>query len=415
MLEKNKVYNGDCLALMGDLDDLSVDMIFTDPPYALGSKVIIKSDGKPDYSKAVDFMGRWDMPDGKFWETWFKQAFKVMKHGAYCLVFGLDRQLLPFKYYATLAGFEEQESLYWFFCSNFPKAVNLGKGIDRLAGVERKVIGFQKFSEWSSTGVMNSGSCGLTKTEVPITEPVTDLAKKYDKYKYGVAALKQTNETILVFKKPYKTGSCLHDVMAMENGDKTITCGALNIEGNRVGDETFIAVSDERTSKGKYGDRVWATPERVGTFPTQTFIDGEAKDILEKQRGGNTKGVQVCDYGRGDFDIYHYCPKTATSERNEDNNDHVTVKPLALIVKILSLFKTPNKQLILDPFAGSGTTGVACKHLYQDYILMEKDPKYYEIAVNRVEKQSILDMFGEPVESETKEPVESENLLDLLS
>jgi len=49
---------GDCLELMKGLGDNSIDILFCDPPYALGSEVIIKPDGKPDYKKAVDFMNK---------------------------------------------------------------------------------------------------------------------------------------------------------------------------------------------------------------------------------------------------------------------------------------------------------------------------------------------------------------------
>ena len=67
----------DAIELLKSLPDKSVDLIFTDPPYALGSEVIIREDGKPDYKKAVDFMNKWDQPDGKFWEEWFKEANSV--------------------------------------------------------------------------------------------------------------------------------------------------------------------------------------------------------------------------------------------------------------------------------------------------------------------------------------------------
>ena len=52
------IKQGDCLELMKKLPDNSIDLIFTDGPYALGSEVIIKPDGKPDYKKAVDFMNK---------------------------------------------------------------------------------------------------------------------------------------------------------------------------------------------------------------------------------------------------------------------------------------------------------------------------------------------------------------------
>lgn len=84
------IQNGDCLELMKNIPDESVDLIFCDPPYALGSEVIIKPDGKPEYKKAVDFMNKWDQPDGTFWEEWFIEAKRVLKHGGHCLMFGMD-------------------------------------------------------------------------------------------------------------------------------------------------------------------------------------------------------------------------------------------------------------------------------------------------------------------------------------
>ena len=75
---------------------------------------------------------------------------------------------------------------------------------------------------------------------IDITAPSTDLAKKYEGYKYSISPLKQTNETILIFRKPYKSGSCLHDTLAFENGDNECRCGALNIDGNRVGTESRV-------------------------------------------------------------------------------------------------------------------------------------------------------------------------------
>ena len=122
---------GDCLELMKTLPDNSIDLIFCDPPYALGSEVIIKENGKPEYKKAVDFMNKWDQPDGTFWEEWFCEAKRVLKYGGHCLMFGMDRQLWFNCYYANYAGFTQKQSLYWYFISNFPKASDLSKNLDK--------------------------------------------------------------------------------------------------------------------------------------------------------------------------------------------------------------------------------------------------------------------------------------------
>ena len=95
----------DSLEYLKTKQDYEFDINYSDPPYALGSEVMIRPDGKVDYKKANDFMSKWEMPTGAYWEQWFKEAYRTLKHGGYLVMFGMDRQLLLFKYYANLAGF----------------------------------------------------------------------------------------------------------------------------------------------------------------------------------------------------------------------------------------------------------------------------------------------------------------------
>jgi DNA modification methylase len=471
------IKQGDCLELMKTLPDNSIDLIFCDPPYALGSEVIIKENGKPDYKKAADFMNKWDQPDGTFWEEWFCEAKRVLKHGGHCLMFGMDRQLWFNCYYANYAGFTQKQSLYWYFISNFPKASDLSKNLDKYFGAEREVVGdnirFGDKKPYAKNSSFDEGWHAM-QTTGKITAPSTHLAKKYEGIKYSVAPLKQTNETIMVFQKPYKTGSCLHDILAMENGDDTITCGGVDIEGNRCG----VSEEDIKKNARTYleGDRngFVKTPRPAhdqsnGRFPAQTYIDSGASEIIDLQSGvskstggtgrisldtdtnlgggnnyfsfgdsgGASRILHKCDYEAGDYDLYHYCPKVSKSERNEGlegfeekeyigkghhspwcqkcnhiylqhhripghcqcenpnvilknhipeptKNDHPTVKPKALLFKILKLFKTPNQQVILDPFMGSGSMGISAVETDFDYIGYELDPEYFKIAEARI-------------------------------
>ena len=429
------IKQGDCLELMKNIPDNSIDLIFCDPPYALGSKVIIKPNGKPDYKKAVDFMNKWDQPDGAFWEEWFCEAKRVLKHGGHCLMFGMDRQLWFNCYYANLSGFTQKQSLYWYFISNFPKASDLSKNLDKNFGAEREVVDIVS----ANIARPNSKNYDVSKYEAnrdgetfgsigkasacikEITAPNTPLAKKYEGIKYSVAPLKQTNEVIMVFQKPYKTGSCLHDVLALEAGDDTITCGGVDIEGNRCGVEKV-----ENGRAGRIGSGMWqglATTEKAdfsnGRFPAQTFINTQSGQQLDSQRKPkkNDKDAMpseipfICDFEAGDFDLYHYCPKVSKSERNEglegfeekevritgeweystkgkglpSANFHPTLKPKALLSKILKLFKTPNQQILLDPFMGSGSMGISAVETGFDYIGYELAPDYFKIAEARIE------------------------------
>ena len=383
---QNKVITSDSLEFLKQLKDYQADIMFADPPYALGSEVIIRQDGKVDYAKANDFMNKWEMPTGDYWEKWFIEAYRTLKHGGY-------------------------------------------------------------------------------------KEPKTELAKKYEGYKYSVAPLKQTCETIMVFKKPNKTGSVLHDTLAMEKGDETITCSALNIDGNRVGTEIM---KEGRATQGDSGVYGWNTTnkgkvndddklnEYSGRYPAQTFIDSQVAEKLDLQSGvsvggtiisnadvkrkglkedapvfnsknsgidvnkgqglsnyGDTGGcskiLHKCDYEELDFDLFIYEPKVSGGERNNGlygmeekqyshdgrekpienayqrnnsvaQNNHPTLKPIDLNHKVLNLFKTPNDQVIIYPFAGSGSEIIGgLKANFQNWYACEINQDYADIANARIE------------------------------
>lgn len=434
------IIQNDSLEFLKSIKDYENDIIYADPPYALGSEIIVRPDGKIDYKKASDFMNKWEMPTGEYWESWFKEAHRTLKHGGYCIMFGMDRQLLLFKYYAALAGFQEQQSLYWYAISNFPKATDLSKMIDKNAGAQR--VGTGQVKKHSQKGVkvaeerdeVGAGAFGKERVE-EITEPATELAKKYEGYKYSISPLKQTCETIMVFKKPNKTGSVLHDTLAYENGDDTITCSALNIDGNRVGNEKRTQFSGKGSNASVYNDYKqenahWEEVE--GRYPAQTFIDSQVAEKLDLQSGvsGCSKILHKCDYEQIDFDLFIYQPKVSKKERSvgldnfnnsaitdrkgnglgrvcnicgakqlspcdcENNswvlpenmkNNHPTLKPIALNEKILRLFKTPNSQRICYPFAGAGSEIIGgIKAGFDNWTACELNQDYIDIANARI-------------------------------
>ena len=391
----------DSLEYLKSKKDFEFDINYSDPPYALGSEVIIREDGKVDYKKANDFMNKWEMPTGEYWEQWFKEAFRTLKYGGYLIMFGMDRQLLLFKYYARLAGFEEQQSLYWYFISNFPKATDLSNMIAKRDGAKRDGAGSQ-----GNTFPIKNTYQEYTKT---------DLAKKYEGYKYSISPLKQTNETIMVFKKPYKTGSCLHDTIAYENGDNECRCGAFNIDGNRVetSDNLFrqpcengsiYSMTEKKINTGTMSDAYLE-----GRYPSQTFCDSNTAEVL----GESSKILHTCDFENKEHDLYFYQPKVSKKERNagcdgfeekphndrKENgksivevsnkmmkNNHPTLKPIKLNERILRLFKTPNEDKIVYPFAGSGSEIIGgIKAGFKNWCGCEINQEYVDIAKARIE------------------------------
>ena len=115
--------------------------------------------------------------------------------------------------------------------------------------------------------------------------------------------------------------------------------------------------------------------------------------------------------GGGRVGVFTHLSRPAAEQgavyvKGQQRSDHPTVKPLALMLDLVGLFTSPG-DLILDPFAGSGTTGVAALRLGRRAILIEKDPKYAALCVERMtaeESQSTLNahqngqapLFGEP-------------------
>jgi hypothetical protein len=177
---------------------------------------------------------------------------------------------------------------------------------------------------------------------------IPDIAKKYDGFRYSIAPLKQTNETIMVFKKPTKTGSVLHDTLAYEKGDTTISVGALNIDGNRVGTEKIKTMGGDKFPNNYGTFNTCEESINDGRYPAQTFVDSQVAEVLDRQSGvskgrqqeisnigsiwgseneetiiggyddigGCSKILHKCDYTQEDYDLYYYEPKVSGSERN---------------------------------------------------------------------------------------------------
>jgi len=152
-------------------------------------------------------------------------------------------------------------------------------------------------------------------------------------------------------------------------------------------------------------------------------VAGEVGERGYLDSGGCSKILHKCDYDKEDHDLYFYCPKVSGSERNEglqgrmdkkegretrgemeqdvttpaNENNHPTLKPISLLVQILRLFKTPNDQVLLDPFMGSGSMAIAANKVGGfDYVGIELNPDYFAIAKERIAhaEHDLINMFG---------------------
>ena len=299
----------DALEKIKKLKDNSQDIIYADPPYALGSTVLIGKDGKPYYKEARDFMSKWEMPDEKFWEEFFVEANRVLKYGGRVLFFGIDRQLMLFQYYAVASGLEIKQSLYWYFISNFPKATDLSKQIDKRLGVKQQKIGEIRKAGAGLNKVKGFGKSTAKSEEATkewdITSSNTELGKKYEGYKYSISPLKQVLETVMVFQKATKNKSVLDDVFAYESGDKTISPSIWDIDDGRVPtSDTYSYPNGAGGNSFSVGNEIDGTrneptqSDSRGRYPPQMFIDSTCASKIDEQSGELTSGARKSSYTR---------------------------------------------------------------------------------------------------------------------
>ena len=280
----------------------------------------------PPYGLA--FMNKkwdYDVPKVEIW----KEVLRVLKPGGHLLSFGGTRTYHRMVVNIEYAGLEIRDQIQWLYGSGFPKSLNLK-------------------DEWEGWGT----------------------------------ALKPANEPIVMARKPTEKG-----LTVAENVIKWGT-GAINIDASRIGsekgrwpanlllDEQAAEMLDEQTKNLRAGkpSGSFSFREKRETIPG-SLKPIEQRGELIKQNGYETGEVSGASR-------FFYVAKASKSEKGKDNN-HPTVKPVKLMEYLITLV-TPQNGIVLDPFMGSGSTGVAAKELGFDFIGIELNEEYLEIAERRI-------------------------------
>ena len=389
---------GDCLEVLQSMEDNSVDSIVTDPPYG------------------ISMMGKkwdYDVPSKEIWE----QCLRVLKPGGHLLAFAGTRTQHRMCVNIEDAGFEIRDMIAWVYGSGFPKSHNIGKAIDKAAGAEREVVGFDV--DFIRRNPNNTGAHTLVtkadgttldgrktlgrKNEAAgsITAPATPEAQQWDGWG---TALKPALEPITVARKPFK-GTVANNVL--EHGT-----GAINIDECRVAtgedlcrvqgnnkntptpnapNNGFVSVAQDQ---GRWPANLIhdGSDEVTELFPDRAssgeYTESLSKPELKKQIFGSEIGddnrMKKNNYAneKGSAARFFYCAKASKADR-EDGNSHPTVKPTDLMAYLCRLV-TPPEGTVLDPFMGSGSTGKAALREGLSFIGIERDPEYYAIAEGRV-------------------------------
>lgn len=207
------LYCADCLEVLPTLEP--VEACITDPPYGLsnhGKRDIVDCltawvEGREYAPSKRGFMGkRWDawVPGPEVW----KECFRALKPGAHLLAFAGTRTSDLMSIAIRLAGFEARETACWLYGSGFPKSLDISKAIDKAAGAEREVIGYDASRarpnrKYEGGAIGNIGGTGKasdrTDNGATITTPATEAAKFWDGWG---TALKPAHEPAIWARKP---------------------------------------------------------------------------------------------------------------------------------------------------------------------------------------------------------------------
>lgn len=367
------IFEGDCVEVMRRIEDNSIDAVVTDPPYGL------------------KFMGKkWDceVPGVEVW----KECLRVLKPGGHLLAFAGTRTQHRMASAIEDAGFEIRDMIAWVYGSGFPKSHDVSKAIDKAAGAEREVVGFNENLKGRTRPKGNSVRFDGLASNGDITAPATDAARQWSGWG---TALKPALEPITVARKPL-VGTVAENVLRHGTG-------GLNIDGCRVAgseDTSRPQGKDIRCGNwsGDGGRSGLVTGGGVCRWPANLIHDGEAAaDLLadaarffycakaskaERNAGCDELEKKICGGMPGTAD-QSLLTGSGNIRNNIAKNNHPTVKPIELMRYLVRLVCPPG-GIVLDPFAGSGTTGIACVEEYVRFCLIERDSNYIKIATSRI-------------------------------
>lgn len=403
-------------------------------------------DGDVFSRSSAGFMGkRWDTGEAAFAVEFWREVYRVLKPGGQIAGFGgtrshhrmwvaiedagfeiRDSELYLFdldpviaKFVATLSTPQRDAFLYildqlgpgglaaWVYGSGFPKSHDVAKGIDKHL---RKTGG--KVARGPAVKRMipaaDQHKAGWKKTDGREYQPADYVPGSHEAaaWQGWGTALKPAWEPIVLARKPL-IGSVAANVLAHGTG-------AINVDGCRVGTDEKIAAT-RNVALGSSGAGVFGTAtvpgvyqqKDGGRFPSNLIHDGSEAVVAmfpgEAGAGGPASGPSLreknTNVARGTFNgldpdvspaFYADSGSAArfiyTAKADDDDrigSKHPTVKPVDLMQWLCRLI-TPPGGLILDPFAGTGTTGEAAWREGFSAVLIEREAEYQTDIAERM-------------------------------
>lgn len=275
----------------------------------------------------------WDksLPKREIWED----SLRVLKSGAFGLVFSSVRLMHRLMVDLEDSGFIIKDVLFWAYLNGMPKSRDIALDIDKELGVESKVIGKYNYVQGYKKGGADNYFSENDKLKY---EPASGLGKQY---KGAGLGLKPAYEPIILVQKPIEKG-----LNVAQNMIKYGT-GALNIEQSRI---------PYAKGEGKVGHH----PHPFGRVSANILRTDKFEDGYDK-----------------------FFAVSKVRQHADKYNHHPTLKPTDLMEHLVKLISFAG-QTILDPFMGSGSTGIASLNLKRKFIGFELEPEYFKICEKRI-------------------------------
>jgi DNA modification methylase len=383
------LYNGDSTKITPLLEGMHACV--TDPPYELG------------------FMGKsWDSTGvAAAWETWGGVRI-ALRPGGHLVAFAGSRTYHRIAQAIDNAGFEVRDQIMWIYGSGFPKSHDVSKAIDKAAGAERQVVGTRKagIGSGKTHGITQSeGANYMAPRQVSVTAPATATARTWEGWG---TALKPAHEPVCFARKPLSEKTVAENVLRWATG-------AINVDETRIKGENLgsrdVPASDKRSSalSGSVDGSVdgslrqaWHYDGTGGRWPANVATDGSL-EVLEAFPPSARDAIRYFysakadkadrEFGMDDDDAGVGALRDA-GRGAKRSNYHPTVKPVDLM-RWLCRLVTPPGGIVLDPFMGSGSTGIAAVREGFRFVGVEQSPEYFEICCKRI---------GAAVDYATREP-----------
>jgi DNA modification methylase len=366
---------GDCLDVLKTLPDASVDAVVTDPPYELG------------------FMGKkWDAAGIAYSVPLWTEALRVLKPGGHLLAFGGTRTYHRMACAIEDAGFEVRDSLHWIYGSGFPKSLNLdgdhkGWGTALKPAHEPVVVARKPLVGTVAanvlehgTGALNIDGCRVAatdKTPAPVGQ-------------FGGSRIGPTGHSGYRDNSSDQLGRWPPNILLSHTPECGESC-AENCAVAEMDRQSGPAGSNSTTSGSKGGSAVFGGAVRIGGQTHDTRASGGASRFFPVFKYQAKASRSERERGLDDRDkrqAQKWNSGGIAARRSETAkplaNVHPTVKPVELMRWLVRLVTPPN-GVVLDPFTGSGTTGVAAMLEGFHFVGIEREPEYHAIATARID------------------------------